>query len=152
MSAYLLDLRSVVLPDNPREWPELPPEQRALLRPANGIYRPDEVKILDNLARRRWFLLRNDGPQGERWRCRYCKGIHPFFTLSCVPVPMNGLTHVLGVMCERIAADDIYSAVALGMVEPLSLAYAGRLYEKLKGLGYRHEQIVGYTPRQHGQW
>jgi hypothetical protein len=142
MSALILDLRAPELADNPAQWPTLTPEERAILRPRNGIYSPQAAAILDRLALGRFFLLRNDGPHGERWRCKYCKGIHPFFTL-CVPVPLNGLTYALGLLCERLDRDDVYSAVAIGTIEPLDLAYARRLYDKLRGLGYTRLQILG---------
>lgn len=143
MSALILDLRAPDLADNPAQWPTLTAEERALLRPRNGIYLPEAAAILDKLALGRFFLLRNDGPHGERWRCKYCHELHPFFTLSCVPVPLNGLTYALGLLCERLDQDDVYSAVAIGTIEPLDLAYARRLYDKLRGLGYTRLQILG---------
>lgn len=140
---HIWDLRAATLQDNPSQWPTLAPEYRALLRPKNGIYTPQQVAILDGIAAARWFLLRNNGPHGERWRCKYCKQIHAFFSLSCLPVPLNGLTHTIGLLVERLPAEDVYSAISLGAIEPLTLPQAKILYEKLRDLGYTKKQLLG---------
>lgn len=143
MSAGILDLRSPVVAIDPREWPTVPPEQLALLIPANGIYTLEQARIIRQIAATRWFLLRNNGPQGERWACSRCHGIHEFFTVHCLPVPMNGLTHALGLLSERVGDDLVFSCLELGAIEPVRREYALQLYEKLRGLGYTREQLLG---------
>jgi len=140
---HIWDLRNPVLADNPSQWPTLPPEFRQFLRPKSGIYTPQQAKILDGIAAARWFLLRNNGAHGERWRCKNCRGFHPFFTYSCIPAPLNGLTHTISLLVERLGPEDVYSAISLGAIEPLTVPQAKVLYDKLRSLGYTREQLLG---------
>jgi hypothetical protein len=138
-----LDVRSIVLPENPAEWPVVDAETRQLLTPKNGLYTPEQVRLIRQLAARRWFFLKNTGPHGEAWRCGRCKQLHDYFTLHCIERPFNGLSHLLGVMRQRIAEDDVFSAVELGMVEPITRERALAAYERLKGLGYSKVDVFG---------
>lgn len=139
----LLDLSAPILADNPSEWPVADAETLALLRPSNGIFTIEQDKALRRISAARWFLLRNDGPSGQAWRCGRCGLLHDFFTLHCRPRPYNGLTHAIGTLVERIGPEQIFSAVEIGTVEPITVERAFLLYHDLRGYGYSREQILG---------
>ena len=139
----ILDLSMPVLADNPAEWPVVDAETLAMLRPRNGIFTPAQDKVMRRISASRWFLLRNDGPSGEWWPCSRCHGYHPFFSLHCRPRPYNGLTHAIGTLIERVGPEQIFSAVEIGTVEPVTVEYAFKLYADLRGFGYTREQILG---------
>lgn len=139
----ILDLSAPVLADNPAEWPVVDAETLALLRPTNGVFTVEQDRLMRRISASRWFLLRNDGPSGEAWPCRGCGQLHPFFSLHCRPRPYNGLTHAIGTLVERIGPEQIFSAVEIGTVEPITVEYAFRLYSDLRGFGYTREQILG---------
>lgn len=142
------------LKDQPSEWPVLTPEEREILRPRAGIYTMPQVALMERIARTRWFLLRNDGPQGERWRCGRCHAIHSHFTMHCVPAPMHGLTQAVGLLVERVGKDDVFACLELGAIDPISATYAKTLYAQLRGLGYPAQVILGYDSReeQRARW
>jgi hypothetical protein len=149
----ILETRSLALPIvNPSEWPLVDEETRRLLRPANGVYTVQQAEIMEKIARGRWFLLQNRGPKGWAWRCGRCKRIHSHFTLHCRPLPMNGLTHVVGLLKERLSADLIFSAVEMGVIEPITIRQAGRYYRDLRSLGYPADLLMGGDPRKLAQY
>lgn len=139
----ILDPRLPGLPDLPSEWEVVDAEVLRFLRPQNGVYTPEQDRVLRSIAASRWFLIRNNGPQGERWRCRRCKLIHDHFTLHCKPRPFNGLTQALGILQERIGTDNVFSAVTMGAIEPIRRDYALVLYQDLRSLGYSKEELLG---------
>lgn len=136
-------LRSPVLRDTPPEWEAVPPEQAALLRPKGGIYTLDQHRQLEAIARKRWFLLRNTGPEGKAWRCTRCHRVHEYFTLHCIERPYNGLTYAVGIMAERLGPDVDYFSVALGAIVPISREAARARYERLRALGYSAAELLG---------
>ena len=138
-----LDVRSIILPDNPVEWKAVDLEALRALRPKNGLYTPDQDRMLRSIAAKRWFFLKNDGPKGQAWRCRRCKQLHKYFTLHCIERPFNGLSHLLGTFVERVGDDDVWSAVELGVIEPITRERALAAYRELRLLGYSDVQIFG---------
>lgn len=142
-SDELVDLRGIFLADNPVEWAVTSQETALLLRPKHGVFTPAQDKMLRQIAAKRWFLIRNNGPQGERWRCKRCGQVHPYFTLHCRHRPFNGLTHALGILKERVGPDMVLSAVALGSVEPITRERAQKLFEDLRGYGYSRLELLG---------
>jgi hypothetical protein len=69
---------------------------RELPRP---FWSPSEAVLAERRAAlaRRFFLVRiagNDG-LGELWKCKQCRGRHPYLTLHCVERPFSGLDQCL---------------------------------------------------------
>lgn len=149
--AVPLDVMAPIVRDHPAEWPVVDAAVLAALLPVNGLLTAAQARTLRQIAASRWFLLRNSGPSGEVWRCGRrvggvkCGQIHPYFTLHCRPMPFNGLTGLLGVLRQRVGADTLFSAVALGVIEPITTERATRLYGDLAALGYTQAQLLGAT-------
>lgn len=55
-----------------------------------GFLTPEDYACLEAIEKSRYFLLRIDGPAGERWRCKRCHAKHAYFTLMCVERPFAG--------------------------------------------------------------
>lgn len=122
--------------DLPPEWAELPAELIDALTPKNGLYTPAQMRQLTALAKGRWFLLRNDGPSGERWPCKRCGRLHSFFTLGCVARPFNGLQSIVGLIRQRDGPDVAWSSVALGSIVPIPADKARDLLAEIQGRGF----------------
>jgi hypothetical protein len=71
-----------------------------------GFLEPPEV-VAERERRKAnsWFLLRNNGEAGERWRCSRCNGKHEYFSLQCLPRPWNGLVEALFAFIQTVPDD-----------------------------------------------
>lgn len=152
MMSETLDIFNPWLPNPPSEWAAIPPEILERLIPnsvmrvsglngdvhlfnTRGILTPTQYAEMEKLARGRWFLLRNDGPHGERLRCGRCKGLHQYFTLACVERPFHGLQEIAGLMQRVVGRDLAFEAVRIGTIEPISRAKALQLRKRIERRG-----------------
>ena len=143
-TAALLDVRNPILDDLPAEWRPVDAETLRMLRPRNGLSTPEQARMFDRIAAARFFLIRNTGAtEGYAFRCRRCKQIHAHLTTHCIERPFTGLSHVLGVLSERMGPEIVFSGVALGAIDPITRERAKVLYERLRGLGYTRRQLFG---------
>lgn len=55
----------------------------------------EQVQERERILRGIYFLVRQDGPLGEKMRCRRCHAKHAYFTLMCIEQPFCGLTQGL---------------------------------------------------------
>lgn len=79
----------------------LPPGTRV-----GGFLEPPEiVAAREREKANSWFLLRNNGEAGERWRCGRCNAQHPYFSLMCLPRPWNGLVEALFAFVQTVPED-----------------------------------------------
>jgi hypothetical protein len=91
---------------------------RYLPLPANarvpGFLDPPEI-VAERERRKAnsWFLLRNNGEAGERWRCSLCNRQHDYFTLRCIPRPWNGLVEALFAFMQTVPDDPRVPRISL---------------------------------------
>lgn len=64
---------------------------------------PDVIDARLEALKRNFFLVRIAGSDGlgELWRCRRCRGKHPYLSLNCVERPFSGLDQVLYVIWQQ---------------------------------------------------
>jgi hypothetical protein len=64
-------------------------------RSKGGLFIPSPARIKEReriLQARYFFVRAAGGPAGEVFRCRECKGKHPYLTLRCIEQPFSGIT------------------------------------------------------------
>lgn len=103
----LLDPRSLVIYDCPREWPTVPeelivklcPQPQNIVRDQFGkvhyfrtppMLSPEQKILMDKIAASRYFLIKLH----EDCICGKCGGKHGYVTVGCVEAPFNGLTDI----------------------------------------------------------
>lgn len=142
----------------PPEWGTVEPELLARLLPrattaveaggrtavfdTTGIVTPEQHRQILAIARGRWFLLRNDGPELERLTCGRCKRKHEYFTLACVERPFHGLQEIVGLLRRQAGDTGAFDAllgryVRLGTIEPITRKKALQLGKRIEGRGER---------------
>lgn len=147
-----LNPQDAFLANPPAEWGHVPPEILARLVPqaitrvvtpdgvehlwdSRGIITPDQDRELRRIASSRWFLLRNDGPHGEKARCGRCKRYHEYITLACIERPFHGMEEIVGLIRQIEGRDLVFSAVRLGTIEPITRKKALRLRDRITAKG-----------------
>lgn len=70
------------------------PELNAVYQAKFG-YTADDFAEMERIKAGTYFLVRNDGPAGERFRCGRCNALHAYFTTGCVELPYSGLYEAL---------------------------------------------------------
>jgi hypothetical protein len=79
----------------------LPPNARV-----QGFLEPPElVAERERRKANSWFLVRNNGEAGERWRCGRCNGLHSHFTYRCIPRPWRGIVEALFAFVQTVPDD-----------------------------------------------
>jgi hypothetical protein len=141
----------------------LPPGTRV-----GGFLEPQElVDARERQKANSWFLVRNNGEAGERWRCGRCNQQHPYFSLMCLPRPWNGIVEALYAFVQtepenpltprivlplsniaqrhpqttRIMRTDPEAqelfALSIGIVEPIATARAKLFIQAINASGIR---------------
>lgn len=107
--------------------PPLPERYRRM-----GILSPAEYQEIERIRRGRFYLVRNDGPHGERAKCGRCGSIHTFFTWMCCEQPFQGLRDAL----------VAYVKVADKWTDPAANLRRNKVLEALHELGGSHPQTA----------
>lgn len=101
-----------------------------------------------------YFLVRiagNDGV-GELWRCKRCRGKHPYLSLNCVERPFHGLDQVLYVMWQQ--AGDLASVRSLSPSEAArrdaGTAIARQVVDTIPDLATTHPEMARRVAQQAG--
>jgi len=132
----------------PTEWDTIPAEILAKLQPRNGIYTPEQAKELQRIANGRFFLLRNDGPDGEVKECGRCHRNHMYFTMMCVEVPFCGLGELVGFIKKQRGNDLQYEVIRWGSIEPITYKKAEELVTRIEMRGGRFTGPITYDGSQ----
>lgn len=153
-----LDVQSLILPDTPPEWPDLPPVLVAALRDGSGILIHDRrcrpiwqdgfviahrcvgdcpVWQSRQVLAGRWFLVVNDAVPGYKPRCTNCGQRHTYMTYRCVEKPYNGLTELVALLTEpRVEGNDrITEGFHFGKLVPITAAKAAELHARIRARG-----------------
>lgn len=157
-----VDVQRVVIPNQPHEWPELPPALVEALRAGGGtLWHTDRcVAVMDEsglfvrrrrcsldcpvaLFRRvlasRWFLIRNDSVPGYYPTCDNCGRVHTYMTLACVERPFNGLTEIYGVLndAKLDGQNRVVEGFRYGALVPITAAEAAKYVQRIRDRGER---------------
>lgn len=147
-----IPLMQPVLPDQPDVWRALTDEQLRLAceTDEHGLLTRRAMRVRQAALLDRWYLIRNV----HGWRSRNGR-VEAYFTTAGIERPYHGVWGVYGAF-RQISQDDEFArtltleAHEIGSIEPISIAQAQRLYDRIRAkvgprgnLGPRPGDAVG---------